>query len=106
MSARRPLRSVPAKVPLHRFCKTALERLHGAPTRLAPELRGVHRVAPVVAGAILHELDQLLIAARLARTRLVEQRAKRFHDLQVGLLAFAADVVGLAGASLLQDGLD
>src|SRR6185312_4236041 len=102
MSALRPLVSAPAKVPLHGLAQPALEILRWPPAELARDLGGIDRVAPVVSGPVGHEADQLLVAARRARPHLVEQRAEPLHQLQVVLLAARADVVGLAGAALLE----
>src|SRR3546814_1667369 len=64
------------------------------------QLRGIDRVAAVVARAILDVGD--LRAPRLAvlaRAALVEQRADGVDDLDVRALGVAADVVGLADAA-------
>ena len=58
----------------------------------------IHRVAPVMAGAILDVHDQILGFSQLTENCP--------DDLQIGLLAVAADIVYLAGRTLQQHGLD
>src|SRR5438128_9785571 len=90
------------EVPAHRFAEPRLEALLRPPAELAADLLDVHGVAPVVARAVLDEADQLAVAAAGARPRFIEDRAQRAHDVDVGALGLAANVVGLARAPLLE----
>ena len=68
------------------------------PAQLAAELGGVDRVAAVVAGAVAHPVEVVLVAAE-GPEDLAQHR-------DVVLLAVGADQVGLAGAAAGQDGPD
>lgn len=70
----------------------------GLPTQLAAELGGVDRVAAVVAGAVAHPVEVVLVTAER-----LEDLAK---DGDVVLLAIGTDQVGLADAATGQDGPD
>src|SRR6185503_10348834 len=62
-------------VPLHGLRQAGVEILARTPAELARDFRGVDGVAPVVAGPVLDEADELGVLAAFARRRLVEQRA-------------------------------
>lgn len=70
----------------------------GLPAQLAAELRGVDRVAAVVAGAVAHPVEVVLVAA--------ERLEYLAQHRDVVLLAVGADQVGLAGAAAGEDGPD
>jgi hypothetical protein len=59
-----------------------------------------------VAGAVGDVGDEAAVAAGGVGLEFVEERAEGVHDLDVGLLVPAADVVDLAGLAGLQDGAD
>src|SRR4051812_12111222 len=68
------------------------------PAELRPDLLGRQRVAAVVTRAVGHVLDQGLVAAR--------QLDDALDDVDVLVLARAADVVDLAGAAALERRVD
>jgi hypothetical protein len=100
-----------AQVPLHRLADAGLERLGRAQALFALNLARIDSVAPVAARPILHVGDELGAAVHglpgggaghascCGWRQLVQQRARRVHDLQVGLLVPATDVVDLAQAA-------
>ena len=73
-------------------------RVGRLPAQLAAELGGVDRVAAVVAGAVAHPVEVVLVTAER-----LEDLAK---DGDVVLLAIGTDQVGLADAATGQDGPD
>src|SRR5207247_8855551 len=83
------------EVPVHGLLESGLKALTRLPAELAPDPRDVHRIAPVVAGPVGDERNEVGVRPAPARPRLVEQRAERLHHLVVRALAFTADVVGL-----------
>src|SRR5258708_29634311 len=95
----RPIVEVPAYGP----GKTRFEALAGAPAELAGNLAGVHGVAPVVARPVLDERHQVSVLAALSRKLLLQQFAQGVYEFIVRLLGIAADVVGFAGPSALEN---
>src|SRR5205085_10685543 len=94
-------------VPAHRACDTAFKIHRRLPAQLAANLRGVNRVAPVVARTIRDEPLQLAITPLALRSerrvvcrrqQLVERVTDRVNHLRAGALAGAADVVLVAAA--------
>ena len=86
-------------VPSDRLREAGREvRVPGLPAELRPELRGVDRVAAVVAGSVAHPVEVALVAAER-----LEDLAK---DGDVAPLAIGTDQVGLADAATGQDGPD
>lgn len=86
-------------VPSDRLREAGREvRVPGLPAELRPELRGVDRVAAVVAGSVAHPVEVALVAAER-----LEDLAK---DGDVVLLAIGTDQVGLADAATGKDGPD
>ncbi len=67
-----------------------------------PRLGRLDRVAPVVAGAVGHERDQVLVPALLPRPARIEPGAEHPHQRQVGQFAAASEGVGLARHALMQ----
>src|SRR3954469_18488742 len=90
------------EVPAHGLLEARLEGFPRPPAKLAANLVDVHRIAPVVAGAVLHELDKVRITAGRPRPRLFQQRAQGAHEIDVRALGLTTDVVGLAEAPLLE----
>ena len=84
------------EIPLHRGAQRVVEGMRRLPAQLAPDLRAVHGVAPVVAGAVLD-------VAGSAIPGLPSELEDRLHDLEVRHVVAAADVVDLAGLALAQD---
>src|SRR5215470_4259095 len=93
------------EIPGDRLLQPFREAQRGLPGKLARDLAGIDRVAPVMARAILDELDQsrMGLEAR-ARSDLVEHRAQLRHHLEIGHLRVAADIVGLAPLAFLDRG--
>src|SRR3979411_1797297 len=61
------------KIPADRFADAALKRLQRMPVQFALDFAGVHRVPAVVAGAVLHERDELAVWNRgVVRAQLVQ----------------------------------
>ncbi len=89
-----PLRVV--EIPLHGLADAGLESLRRTPAQFAFDLARIDGVAAVMARAVRDMGDQACVAALGRRPQLVEQGADRAHDVDVGLLVPAADVVGLA----------
>ena len=86
-------------VPSDRLREAGREvRVPGLPAELRPELRGVDRVAAVVAGSVAHPVEVVLVTAER-----LEDLAK---DGDVAPLAIGTDQVGLADAATGQDGPD
>src|SRR6267143_1735694 len=93
-----PVRVV--EVPCHGLADAARERLPRAPAQLALDLAGIHRVAPVMAGAILHEGDLCGVGLAVRPgPQLVQDAADGLNHLEVGLLVPPADVIDLAHLS-------
>src|SRR5262249_9160198 len=85
------------QIPLDRGPQPASQVPLGPPVELAPRLGRVDRIAAVVPWPVLDEGHQRRArpAGRVA-AQLVDDRAQRADHLQVGALAVAADIVGLA----------
>src|SRR5690606_35785691 len=88
-------------VPVHRLFEPGLEGFLRTPAEFAPDLGRVDGIAQVVAGSVGHEFDQFLVPAR--RIDPVEDRADPAHDIDVGPLGIAADIVLLADAAPIED---
>ena len=85
------------QVPLHRLADAALEGLGRFPAQLALDLARIDRVTPVMAGAVGDVGDLRGVAGTICPgPQLVQQRADRADDFDVGLFVPAAHVVGLA----------
>src|SRR5690348_6040701 len=96
--------SLVVEIPAHGAGETGFEGLGRRPAELAPDLRRVDCVATVVSRAILHEANLRGVVA--PGPEFSQDAAERAHDVQVGLLGAAADVVGFARAAPLQHGPD
>src|SRR5262249_22123075 len=90
------------EVPAHGERESLLEVVARPPAQLLPDARRVDRVAPIVAGAVLHERLELGVAREPARGEggvlgrgplAVEDLAEPVHHLQVRPLVAAANVV-------------
>src|SRR5512143_2231253 len=97
-----PLRVI--QVPTDGAPHAAVETLRRRPAEFAADLRGVDRVAKVVAGAVPDESHQRFVVA--ARPLFAEDPADRAHDVEVPALGVAADVVGLPGTPSGQNRAD
>src|SRR5512146_3569533 len=82
------------EIPVDGLAHARFERFARRPAELAPKLRRVDRVAAVVPGSILDVRDEPL-AVEL-RAPYAHEPADRVHDVDVGHLRVAADVVRLA----------
>ena len=91
------------EIPIHGLGDAGGEGLDRLPAELAVDLGAINGVAAVVAGAIGDVGDLGLVRLAVgARGLLPEQGADRLHDLDVRFFVHPADVVGLAGAALVQ----
>ena len=98
---------VVGEVPVDGGFETALKSVGGAPAELGFDLGGVNGVAPVVAGAVGDEADELaVVSPPCPRPPTIEDGADRLDDLKVGALGAAADVVALAHNAASQHGLE
>ncbi len=93
------------EIPAHGQTQAGLERVPGFETDLAPDLRGVDGVAPIVARAVFHECPEVGVGPqspvpqrpiRSSRTLGFDGRAQRVHDLEIRALRIPAHVVLLA----------
>src|SRR4029077_12180676 len=75
----------------------ALEILFGTPAQFNFDLRSINGVTPVVAWAIGDKRDQASARSMRGGFQPIEQLADRLHDVQIGALVAASDIVGLAG---------
>src|SRR3989442_6158884 len=83
----RPPRPV-RQVPLDGLGQATVQVVTGRPSETGAQLRSIHGVAAIVAGAVGDELDQ--------RFRLAEQSQQASYELEVRELASPADIVYLA----------
>src|SRR6185436_13897149 len=90
------------QVPVDSLAQARFEALPRPPAELALDFRGVDRIAPVVSRSILHHRNKVGVAPALARAGFVQQGTQRMHEIQVLLLAVAADIVGLPGTAFRQ----
>src|SRR5947207_4003430 len=92
-------------IPGDGLAQARLEAFARPPAELAADLSRIHRIALVMAWAVVDKGDEACVRpVRRPRSQLVEQIADRGHDLQIGALAIAADIVALAGPALDQHG--
>src|SRR5690242_21302071 len=84
------------QVPGNGLAEPGIEGLGGRPTELNGDLREIHRVAPVVSRTVLHEGNQGGMPDLAVGARLIEQRADRVYDLEVGFLVVTPYVVTFA----------
>src|SRR4030088_1349914 len=95
------------EVPLDGLTQTGLETFARLPFQLISDFRRIDRITPVVTRTILHECD--LIPARStigSWTFFFEDVANRMNYVDVGLLVFAPNVVGVAKIPRMQNGPD
>lgn len=84
--------------PVDSLAQPALEAPLRPPTKLTLGLRGIDRIAAVVAGPVGDKSDEVPIAVTaLSRQPDVEQIADAFHDRQIVALGTGADIVALPG---------
>src|SRR5204863_3677175 len=85
------------EVPADSIAQSGFECVARGPSQLLPDLRGVDRIAPIVARTIGNEGFQR--ATTLSRwTQLVDGVANPVHDLEVGPFVAAADIILFADA--------
>src|SRR2546425_62254 len=90
-------------VPPHGRLEALLEGMSRRPAELAIELGKINGIAKVVPRSVGDKRDQLAMRwARRASPEAIHGLADRANDVNVAALRAAADVVGLAGASLLE----
>src|SRR5437016_13467516 len=93
------------QIPPHGLSNAALERLTRLPAQVALNLSGIHRVAAIVAGAILHERDQISVRHNwIALARLVAKRAERLPERDVPPVIPTPHVAGLSGLQRMKYG--
>lgn len=73
-----------------------------APPQFPLDLARVDGITPVMPIPIFHMRDQAPTTTLRIRLQFIPQAAQRMHDVQVGFLVPAADVVGLSRASCIQ----
>src|SRR5713226_181751 len=88
------------EIPLYRLEESRLEAFLWRPTQFAIDFRSIDRVPMVVAGPISHKLDQRTTRFVLGRQNLIDPIADLLHHAQIGLLAAATNIIGLADFSL------
>src|SRR5208283_1625113 len=106
-----PARHIPhpgfiLKIPANRLPNPALERFLRLPSQFAFDLAGVHGIAPVVAGTILHVRDECPPGAFRTWRKLIHQVADRLHDFDIRFLVPTADVICLSRPPAPQHGCD
>src|SRR6185312_4978893 len=69
------------EIPVHRSLHARFERFRGRPSELAPDLRGVDRIATIMPRPILYERDEPF--AIELRTVRADAPANRLHDIDV-----------------------
>src|SRR5687767_7118194 len=87
------------QVPLNRFAYAALKGFLGSPTEFTLDLARIDGVTKIMPRPILDERNQLAITLdtdRLVGRQFFEQITQGFHNLEIGFLVMAADVVGFA----------
>src|SRR5438445_4530937 len=84
------------QIPFHRLAQAGFDCFSGHPAEFTLEFAGVDGVATIVARTILDEGDLVGVGARVLRPQFVQQIAHGVHDLDIGLLVPAADVICLA----------
>src|ERR1700733_8836543 len=83
------------QIPANRLAQAGRKTLARRPAELAPNLAGVERVAPIMAGTIGYEGDLPRVGfAVAARPLLVQHRAEQLHQRDIRNLVAGADVVG------------
>src|SRR5581483_4846796 len=93
------------EIPLHRLAQSGGEGLLWLPAKLRANTRGIDGVTQVVPGTVGDEGDERFTAAdRAAGRKVVEQCTDCLHDIEVAALAPAANAIGFAGATAVDDG--
>ena len=92
------------QTPPHRFAEARFKRLRGLPAEFARGFGRIHRVAAVVAGAVVHEGDEAAGVAAELWGEFIHEIAESLHESEIGPFVAAADAVGLAGVAT-QEGL-
>ena len=93
------------QVPAQGLLDAAAEIVPRLPAQLMPDLRSVDGVAPVMAGTVFHQSNQVTVIS-LARLKFVQAVADQVDDIDVAPLVVTADVVDLARNALFDHRLD
>ena len=95
------------EIPAHSFSYTRLERFGGPPTQLPLNFRSVDGIATIMARAILHEGNLLLVTFSIVSgPEFVQDPAERMHDIQIDSLVSSSHIVcftDLSGSQYLSD---
>ena len=83
------------QVPAQGLLDAAAEIVPRLPAQFPPDLRRVDGIAPVMAGAVLHEADLFTVIGR-TWLKFIQPLADQVDDVEVAPLVAAADVVDLA----------
>ena len=82
------------EIPAHCFFQTACETLGGAPVEFSRDAVDLHGVAPVMAGPVFDEGDQIAVGSgATARHKAVEEIAHRLDDGNICALGATADAI-------------
>src|ERR1019366_7884524 len=83
----------------------ARERLLWGPIQFALDFASVHRVAPVVAGAVFDERDEFVVGnGGVVRAQFIQQFANRADNFQVLFFTASTNVVGFSDAAVGKHG--
>ena len=98
------------EIPLHCLGDTGFKGFRRFPAEFPLDLAGIDGIAAIMSGPVLHEGDLAGIGKTIGtRLQVVEDCTKHMHDLEIGLLVPATDIVGLtdpAGLALrMQSGM-
>src|SRR4051794_2717569 len=91
------------QIPANCFSQAAVQGLFRLPSQFAFDLTGVDRISAIVPRPILHEINQLTARSFPAWQYFVDQIANHLHDLKVGLLVAASNVIALSRPSATED---
>ncbi|KFB66919.1 MAG: hypothetical protein CAPSK01_003858 [Candidatus Accumulibacter vicinus] len=95
------------EIPLYGLADTGVEGFRRFPAQFPLDLAGVDGVAAIVAGPVGDIADLFVVGLAVGTwSKLVEQRADRVYDVEIGFFVPAADIVGLAGTTGFKDAPD
>ncbi len=94
------------EVPAHGEFDAFFELERGLPTELVFELSGVDGVAKVMAGAVCDVGDEVIACALGVAQETVYGANEHFNDVNVFPLVKAADVVGVANVTVMENDID
>jgi hypothetical protein len=87
--------SLIVEVPADSFANSTLEGVRRNPAEFALNFRSINCIPPIVTRPVFNEGNQFLRVAAQLRCEFVNQITDQFHDVDIGPLIVAADVVGL-----------